>query len=195
MGRKRREKKLKERENRAEAQSKALVNKLKGRYEVAEISESLLEKVVARIDALAEGVATSAKGEWSALEGQRVLDLCCPGKEGVNLDDEPSEIDIWFCRALHEIGACPVSIHTCDLEQEEFENHQLDLSTPEVLNFFPPGSFDAVSYWNPDSDSGAVSAADEKFFQRLERTASRCLKDNGVFLKNLEVSRKVPSFG
>jgi hypothetical protein len=79
-------------------------------------------------------------GEVSDL---RILHVCCNP-----IRPAPQELHhaatIWACRALNALGSQAVLVHYEDLVDEPYDDHQLDLTSPHVLDFMPPESFDGI---------------------------------------------------
>ncbi len=61
-----------------------------------------------------------------------------------SLISENREFEPWLCRVLKELGAEPVGIDIGNLEGEEFEHYQIDLTKKGALDFLPSESFDLI---------------------------------------------------
>lgn len=94
----------------------------------------------------------------------------------------------WFDRVLVELGAIPVGIDTGNLEGENFEHYNIDLSQKGSLDVFPDKSFDAVhsrllfsspALENIFSKGKIISMRDELLSQ-----AKRLIKDDGKIISD-----------
>ncbi|MFC1597968.1 hypothetical protein ACFL2M_00350 [Patescibacteria group bacterium] len=121
------------------------------------------------------------------LDGKRVLDL---SNGLVDCLGEKASHEHWLCRALAECNAQPVCIDGMELDDEPFEVHQLDLSTPSVLNFLPPRSFDVVCIFVKDSTNREACSAGSLLAQ-VQNRANRLLKEGGYFINGDRVMQRV----
>ena len=121
--------------------------------------------------------------DLASLQGKRILDLGCgsmPSETGGR------QFEPWLCRALKELGANPVGIDVGQLDTEEFEHYQLDLSKIGALNIFPDKSFDAVNlavFFNSPKLKHMIEPNDiKRIKQEIGNQVKRLLKDNGSIL-------------
>lgn len=140
------------------------------------------------------------------LKGKRILDI----GSGSNFDSFDIEMnqeygahygmgsdagrifEPWFCRGLLELGAQPVGIDIGNLDREQFEHHQMDLTYPKSLDFLPDESFDGINMRlflsSPELDNTlARHRVDIKKFKinfqkELARQIHRLLKKGGVII-------------
>jgi hypothetical protein len=147
-----------------------------------------------------------AYDSFSAVKGQRVLDIACgsntskapsfvfvdtpfgetripiPAKAGYTAQFEP-----WFCRILLELGAKPVGIDLGNLDGEAFEYHHVDLGQPGALSFLPDHSFDAVQdsrlFGSPEFTAQFPRQADRlKIAGEIWKQEQRLLKPDGIII-------------
>lgn len=127
-----------------------ILNRLKEKYKISELPHKggTLEEQLIDI--------RRKFGSLKNVKGKRILDLGCGSNYGSfdsdvfnKLASEKGEVgrtfEPWLCRALLELGADPVGIDIGNLEDEKFENYQIDLSKKGALDFLPSKSFDGIS--------------------------------------------------
>ncbi len=85
----------------------------------------------------------------------------------------------WLCRVLLEIGAEPVGVDIRNLNDEQFEHHQLDLSRAGVLNVSPDHSFDFIHAKQILTALAYRSHDVRPIKDELQRQAQRLLKVGG----------------
>lgn len=127
--------------------------------------------------------ARKAFGDLENIKGKRILDLGC-GSNSSQADGETFEP--WFCRALHKLGAKPVGIDIGDLNAEEFEHYQVDLSKSGVLNFLPDNSFDGVYtrllFTSPILEQVASQTKIEEMKVEIKEQIKRLLRKDGKII-------------
>ena len=147
-----------------------------------------------------------AYGSFTAVKGQRILDIAC----GSNTSKAPSfvfvdtpfgerripvastegytaQFEPWFCRILLELGAEPVGVDFGDLDQETFTHYPVDLGKPGALDFLPNHSFDAVQdsrlFGSPEFTAQFPHQADRlKIAWEIWRQEKRILKEKGIVI-------------
>jgi hypothetical protein len=156
--------------------------------------EEIIKQLVGRIFRAYRG--------FSALKGQRILDIACgsntskappdialttPFTRGAQSEGYTALFEPWFCRMLLEFGADPVGIDLGDLEGETFEHYAVDLGQPGALDFLPDQSFDAVQdsrlFGSPEFTAQFPDAADRhKAAEEIWRKERRILKPKGIVI-------------
>jgi hypothetical protein len=190
----------------AEDQDKisAALQALDARYDLSRKIEGEpgLQEIVVQL----AGRIYRAYGAFSALKGQRILDLACgsstskapsflyedtpfgeqriplPAARGYTAQFEP-----WFCRILLELGADPVGVDIGSLDSESFEHYRVDLGQPGALDFLPARSFDAVQdsrlFGSPEFTAQFPAQAERlKVAAELVRQERRVLKAGGIVI-------------
>lgn len=93
------------------------------------------------------------------------------------------EYEPWLCRALSFLGADPVGIDLGNLDGEEFEHYQIDLSKPGALDFLPDKSFDFINSEafgsSPQLEMMTTGEERKEMGQEMKKQVERLLKDGG----------------
>jgi hypothetical protein len=147
-----------------------------------------------------------AYSAFTALKGQRILDIACgsntskapsfvfvdtpfgeqrlpiPSTDGYTTQFEP-----WFCRILVELGADAVGLDLGSLDGEAFEHYPVDLGQPGALNFLPAHSFDAVQdsrlFGSPEFTAQFPDRADRlRIAAEIWSQEQRVLKPQGLVI-------------
>ena len=161
-----------------------------------------LEEIIIQL----AGRISQAYGAFTALKGERILDIACGsttskapaslfvdtpfGEQSISVSDSDgyaAQFEPWFCRILVELGAGPVGIDLGNLDQEIFEHYHVDLGQPGALNFLPDRSFDAVQdsrlFGSPEFTRQFPNQVDRlKIAAEIWRQEQRLLKANGIVI-------------
>lgn len=136
-------------------------------------------------------------GELDFVRGKRILDLGC-GATIPKIDNEKTiplsdreqnptsrQFEPWLSRILKELGAEPVGIDAGNLEGEQFEHYNIDLSQPGALNILPDHSFDAINMWSLlDSPALRLGPKEKRRMRKeLEQQKQRLLKKDGRIIR------------
>lgn len=169
---------------------KEIVNKLAKKFNINHVSshvEGQLSKVSKKF------------GGLDNVKGKRILDLGCGSVSGTFETDNFNELDRqdgieptrtfepWLCRALVELGANPVGIDIGNLEGEEFEHFQIDLSKPGALDFLPDKSFDGANMrlflTSPHLEQMTNKKKRDDIGKEMDIQMKRLLKDDGKLIE------------
>jgi len=121
------------------------------------------------------------------IEGVRVLDLGC-GSDPQLDDCCPREHEPWLCRILLFLNAKPIGVDLGNLENEDFEGHQLDLMKEGSLVEIPDRSIDIAHnrklVASPTFMGRYGYMGIDWLYELLEPQLERILEDGAVFLLN-----------
>ena len=128
-------------------------------------------------------------GGFENVRGKRILDIACGSLTSQDeFADNPRLYEPWLCRALWELEAEPVGVDIGNLDGEEFEHHNIDLSVPGALNFFPEKSFDGIHLsklrTSPAFEDATTEDERHTIRDEIETQATRLLKDDGKKIRD-----------
>jgi hypothetical protein len=128
----------------------------------------------------------------------RILDIACgsrssrapagfPTASPVSPQGYTALFEPWFCRILFALGAKPVGIDIGDLNGEQFEHYEADVSRAGALDFLPQQSFDAVHdsrlFGSPEFTARFPDRADAlRIAREIVHQEDRLLKRGGIVI-------------
>jgi hypothetical protein len=180
------------------------LGELDSRYALSQkiTREPGLEEIIKQL----AGRIFQAYGSFTAVKGQRILDIACgsstskaPSFVYVNTPFGESRIPIpaiqgytaqfepWFCRILLELGAQPVGVDLGNLEGENFVHYPVDLGKVGALDFLSAASFDAVHdsrlFGSPEFTAQFPDSNDRlKIAAEIWKQEKRVLKVEGIII-------------
>jgi hypothetical protein len=116
-----------------------------------------------------------------SLEGKRILDLGCGTRPQIDICCGYGVHEPWLCRTLSLLNAHPIGIDIGNLEDEDFEGHQVDLKQENSLSFIPDNSIDVIhgckvtvsmAFTNKD-DPNEIHRYYEGLIPQVERVGKR----------------------
>lgn len=119
-------------------------------------------------------------------ELQRILPFDMLMNINFNTGEYNRTFEPWFDRVLVELGADPVGVDTGNLDGENFEHHNIDLTENGALDLFPDKSFDAIHsslfFNSPQLQNNIGREEITSLRSELLNQAKRLVKDNGKIM-------------